>query len=156
MSLLATDLVKRLAATTEPLDPDDPSLLLAREIIAKVRMSGFEPCDSRVASEDFDDEDVLALRDALVDYALRFPDDPTRGTAYWGLAALHDPNELDLLRGILKTESTKELLDEEVLWQVMIGLDNIGEDILKPIQSDPVEQAGDRWAASRLYLERNP
>lgn len=46
------------------------------------------------------------------------------------------------------------MVDEHVLWQIMIGLDNIGEDILKPIQTDPVEQDGDRRAASRLYLGR--
>jgi len=155
MNELVSTLADRIAASPEPFSAEDDSLFLAHEIIAKVRTNGFKPCDHRVDSGEFDAEDVRALRDALLAYTRAHPDHPTRGTAYWGLAALHDEEELRLLRDLLRHESTREAVDEEVLWQIMIGLDNIGEDVLRPSQAEPVEQAGDRWAAARLYLGRH-
>lgn len=154
MNELARTLVDRITAATEPFQSADDSLLLAHEIIAKVRMTGFTPCDDRVEAGDFSAEDVEALRDALLAYARAHPEHPTRGTAYWGLAALHDEDQLGLLRDLLELESTREVIDEGVLWQIMIAFDNIGEDVLRPIKEEPNEQAGDRWAAARLYLHR--
>jgi hypothetical protein len=155
MNELAQKLADRIADAAEPFDKSDDSLLLAHEIIAKVRMPGFMPCDHQVASGDFGADDVASLRDALLAYSRTHFDHPSRGAAYWGLAAFHDAKDLDLFRDLLQIESSRETVDEQVLWQVMIALDNIGEDILKPIQTDPVSQAGDRWAVSKLYLARH-
>jgi hypothetical protein len=155
MNELAKKLADRLADAVEPLDARDDSLLLAHEIIAKVRMQGFTPCDHQVVSGDFGADDVASVRDALLAYSRRHYDHPSRGSAYWGLAALHDAKELYLYRNLLQIESSSETIDVQVLRQVMIALDNIGEDILKPFQTDPVEQAGDRWAVSKLYLARH-
>jgi hypothetical protein len=154
MSERAASIAKRISAVETPIEEPDDSLLLAHEIIAMVRMANFDPIEPALRGETFDESDVRILRDALVDYARRFPDHASRGSAYWGLAALYDPNERKLFRRLLELESTKEEIDEGVLWQLMIALDNIDEDILTPIQSDSVDQAGDRWAASRLYLAR--
>lgn len=155
MNELTHQVARRIASAREPFSADDNSLLIAHEIIAKVKMEGFMAIDHRIDVGGFEDEDVAALRDALVTYIRSHPEDPSRGAAYWGLAALHDAKELDLLRDFLQIESSREIIDEHVLWQVMIALDNIGEDILAPIQADPVEQDGDRWAASKLYLARH-
>lgn len=155
MEELTRTLSDRIAATTEPFSSADDSLLLAHEIIAKVRIIGFTPCDDRIETGDFGAEHVGALRGALLAYSRAHFDHPTRASAYWGIAALHDQNELELLRGLLELESTRECVDEDVLWQLMIALDNIGEDVLSPIHADPIEQAGDRWAAARLYLHRS-
>ena len=155
MNEFATKLADRTATTIEPFSSEDDNLLIAHEIIAKVRMIGFMPRDERVAEGGFGAEDVSVLRAALLEYSRTHPEHPTRGTAYWGIAALHDSNEIGLLRDLLKLESTRKFVDEDVLWQIMIALDNIGEDVLKPIQGNPLEQPGDRWAASRLYLARN-
>ena len=154
MNELTHQVARRIASAREPCSADDDSLLIAHEIIAKVRMQGFMAFDHRIDVGGFEDDDVAALRDALISYIRSHPEDPSRGAAYWGLAALHDAKDLDLLRDLLRIESSREIIDEHALWQVMIALDNIGEDILEPIQTDPIKQDGDRWAASKLYLAR--
>jgi len=152
MNPVTIQLVKRISQADEPLSTDDHSLLLAHEIIAKVRIANFVPCEQSICDGDFGELDVSALRAVLLAYTKAHPDHESRASAFWGLAALHDSNERDFLRGLLQIESAKESVDENVLWQIMIALDDIGEDIMRPIDEDPVEQSGDRWAASRLYL----
>jgi len=154
MTERAASIAKRITAAKSPITEPDDSLLLAHEIIAIVRMTNFEPIESALREESFCEGDVQVLRDALIDYARRFPDHPTRGSAYWGLAALFDQGERDFFRRLLELESTKEEIDEGVLWQVMIALDNIGEDILEQCLSGSADQSGDRWAAARHYLAR--
>ena len=155
MNEFAQILADRIADAAEPFDAKDDSLLLAHEIMAKVVMHGFIPSDHRVASGDFGADDVASLRDALLGYSRTHSDHPSRGAAYWGLAALHDANDLDLFRDLLQIESSRETVDEQVLWQVMIALDNIGEDIMDAIQTDSVFGAADRLTVSKLYLARH-
>ena len=155
MKELTHQVARRIASASVPFAADYDSLLIAHEIIAKVRLEGFMAFDHRIDVGGFEDDDVAALRDALLTYIRTYPEDPSRGAAYWGLAALHDAKELDLLRDLLQIESSREIIEEHVLWQIMIALDNIGEDILDPIHTDPVQQGGDRWAASKLYLARH-
>jgi len=155
MNELAYTIADDITDAAEPFDVQDDSLLLAHEIIAKVRIAGFMPCDHQVATSEFGPDDVAALRDALITYARTHLDHPSRGSSYWGLAALCDVGNLHTLRDLLQIESSKEFVDEDVLCQIMTGLDKIGEAILTPIQSDPVNQAGDRWAAAKLCLARH-
>ena len=96
MNELAQRLADRIADAAAPFESRDDSLLLAHEIIAKVRMHGFISCDKQVASGEFGADDVAALRDALLVYSRTHSDHPSRGVAYWGLAALHDAKDLDL------------------------------------------------------------
>ena len=155
MNELAQKLADRIADAAEPFDAKDDSLLLAHEIMAKVVMHGFIPCDHQVASGDFGADDVASLRDALLGYSRTHSDHPSRGAAYWGLAALHDANDLDFFRDLLQIESSRETVDEHVLWQVMIALDNIGEDLMEAFQTDSVFGAADRLTVSKLYLARH-
>ena len=155
MNELTHQVARRIASASVPFAADDDSLLIAHEIIAKVMSGGGMAFDHHIDGGGFEDDDVAALRNALLTYIRTHPDDPSRGAAYWGLAALHDAKELNLLRDLLRIESSREIIDEDILWQIMIALDNIGEDILGPIRTDPVQQDGDRWAASKLYLARH-
>lgn len=148
-------LAEKIASTEAPLaGEDNPYLLLAHEIIAKVRVTGFVPIDPTVAADAFDDEDVAVLKEALFAYAQTHANHESRGTAYWGLAALHETALLDRFRELLRLEASRPELDETVLWQLMIALDNLGEDILRPLGKEAVEQCGDRWATAKLYLGR--
>lgn len=132
MNALASKLADQIAAAEEPFAVEDDSLLVAHEIIAKVRMPGFKPCDRLVEIGHFGSDDVDALRDALLTYSRTYSEHPSRGLAYWGLGELRDRKERELLRELLNFESSKENIDEDVLWQIRIGLDNIGEGILDP------------------------
>ncbi len=151
-------LVQKIAASisnaAEPFETTDQTLTLAHEVISKVRVNGFKPSEPSVAEADFSNSDVLVLKGALLDYTRTHSEHESRGAAYWGLAALHDKSDRDLFRGLLREESTKEFVDEQCLWQIMIALDNIGEDVMEPINRTPEKQSGDTWAASRLYLGR--
>ena len=147
-------LARRISTSKEAFENRDDTLLEAHEVIAYARMTGFTPFIEWIELSQVSDEDAFTLRDALIDYIARFPDHDSRVSAYWGLSALHDKKELNNFRRFLEVESTKEIVDENVLWQIMIALDNLEEDILDGFDAD-LNSSGKVWAASRHYLARH-
>ena len=149
-------LADRIGSSSTPFDSRDSSLLDAHEIIAEVRIQNFKPLDEWVQGAIFGEEDVSLLRSALLQYIEIHSEHESRGLAYWGLSALMNREEVELLKRLLEVESSKECIDEHVLWQLVAGLDNLEEDILDGLEDEDMSKCGKCWAASKHYLARHP
>lgn len=130
MDARVKELAAAISGAVDPFSSSDHRLLYAHEIIAKTQWPGLAVEDSWIAESEFGEGDLGALRDALISYAERHRDHPSRSAAYWGLGALMDRGDLGLFRRFLLAECQRSDPDAHAIWQLMVALDNIGESIL--------------------------
>lgn len=92
------------------------------------------------------------LRDTLVAFVKRRPDDLNCGSAYWALGKLHDSSLRDLYAEAL--EYYLNAGEPTVLFQVLIALDNIGERIFEGVGGSGSNEYEKNERLARNYLSR--
>ena len=108
---------------------------------------GYTPIEVRTA--DIDNNDIVVLKNMLVDYLSGNPSELNRASAYNALRKTLDENLKEYLVEALR----KELDDSAiVLYQIMMALTDIGEDCFDGRQSLSEFDVEENIASAKQYL----
>ena len=105
--------------------------------------------DDEVKHHELSDDDAERLRDALVIFVKNNFDHNNHPSAVWALGKLADPSTLSPLREVLE-KIVQE--DNGALYQTLIALDNLGEEVF-PTGSSSINDGNNRKIAIE-YLDK--
>ena len=109
-------------------------------------------CWSReVATTHFSPSDVGALKSAVIDYIERNPANENVASGLSALSALTDATAKPIFVKALRTYVNT---NPATLYQAMIGLDDIGEDVFAGRRSKSITMAEENTRLAHEYLER--
>ena len=123
---------------------------VGKDYMIERRMESFA-WSREVASNDFDDTEVVALKSAIIAYIENEPAKVCIVGAISALSALMDLTTKSIfvaaLRRFVET-------DKDALYQAMIGLDNIGEDVFDGNKSKSFMETEKNTQLANKYLAR--
>lgn len=109
-------------------------------------------CWSReVATTRFSDADIAALKTSVIDYIERCPANENAASALSALSALWDASTKPIFVKALRIYVDS---NPDTLYQAMIGLDDIGEDVFAGRRRKSITMKEENTRLAREYLER--
>lgn len=106
---------------------------------------------TEVATTNFSGADIIALKSAVIDYIEREPTSEKVTSALSALCALRDK-----ATKLIFVASLRKFIDtnKNALYQAMIGLNNIGEDVFAGKRSKSSAMTEENTQLAREYLKR--
>jgi hypothetical protein len=134
---------------------DDEAFLGAEESVVAFKFgTGWlvEPYAQLLSTQPPQQADIDALKAALVAFVKREPS-PNTGTAIFALGKFEDPALIPLFREQLALHTALILQQSSIIQNLIIALDNHGEQIISGKGSD-ILQIEKNLSDARIYLEK--